>query len=83
MNQLIEDTLKGIAEHGAFAILFVKTQEGGVDIRPIGSAWGNDIMEAIREMDAKHPDCKFRLYEHNYDDWRRYFEGVVGRDRLM
>lgn len=66
-----------------FALLAVLTHEGNIIIRPIGGDWGYDIIEAIQEMAEKYPNCKMRLYEHLYDDWRRYFEGVVPWEQLL
>jgi hypothetical protein len=68
---------------GTFAILAVLTQECDVFFRPIGGDWGFDIIEAIQEADEMFPNCRYRLFEHRYDDWRRYFDGVVARDRLL
>jgi hypothetical protein len=75
--------IKDLAEPGVFALLTALTPEGDVIIRPIGGDWKTDIIEAIQETAEKYPGCKFRLFEHNYDIWRRYFEGVVPKEQLL
>lgn len=78
-----KDMVSGLVKSGVFALLAAQTLEGNVILRPIGGDHGSDIIEAIRDMDRTNPGCKMRLFEHNYDDWRRYFEGIVPRSQLL
>lgn len=74
---------KALIQKGTFALLVIETQDGKIVLRPIGGTYGCNITEAAKEMDAQYPACKMRLYEHNYDSWRRYFEGDISKDQLI
>jgi len=77
------DAVKSLVERGTFAVLAVLTKEGNVVLRPIGGRWGAGIVDAVQEMAEKYPGCKMRLFEQNYDDWERYFEGIVPKEQVL
>jgi len=66
-----------LAECGVFAILLIQTQENKTLMRPIGGQWQPGISDAISEAVNEFPSCKMKLLARNYNDWRKYFEGIV------
>lgn len=74
---------KALIQKETFALLVVEKQEGEIILRPIGGAYGYNITDAAKEMDAQHPGCIMRLYEHNYDTWERYFKGDIRKEQLI
>lgn len=76
-------SVKSLAEPGIFAVLVVMTQEGEVLMRPIGGRWGAGIVDAVQEMAQRYPNCKMRLFEQNYRDWKMYFEGIIAREQML
>lgn len=74
---------KALIQKETFALLVIETQDGEIVLRPIGGDYGCNITEAAKELEAQHPGCKMRLYEHNYDSWKRYFEGELPKEQLI
>lgn len=79
----LADSVKSLVDQGTFSVLVALTKENEVILRPIGGRWGASITDAIREMAQKYPGCKMRLFEQNYDDWHRYFQGIVSKEQLL
>ncbi|WP_422445318.1 hypothetical protein [Thermoanaerobacterium sp. DL9XJH110] len=77
------NSIKSLVEQGTFAVLAVLTKEGDVILRPIGGRWDAGIVDAVKEMAEKYPGCKMRLFEQNYDDWERYFRGIISKNQLL
>lgn len=77
------DVAKSLAQPGVFALLVAQTADGEVILRPIGGEWGPDITEAIRELTQRYPGCRMRLFEHEYNTWRRYFKGIIPEELLL
>lgn len=82
IEELLNST-KSLVEQGTFAVLAVLTKEGEVTLRPIGGRWGAGIVDAVKEMAEKYPGCRMRLFEQNYDDWQRYFQGIISKEQLL
>lgn len=80
---VIPDNLRALTVPGTFALLAALTRENEIILKPINANENADIIEAIQEIVAEHPGCKMRLFEHNYNSWKRYFEGVVPREQLL
>lgn len=83
MNNTNRNVAEELAQKGIFAILLVITPEGEVVPRPIGNPFGSSIHEAILEMNERYPSSKMKLFEQNYDSWRRYFNGIIDHDQLL
>lgn len=77
------EELNALTQKGTFALLVIETRDGEIALRPIGGAYGCDITEAAKEMNARYSGCKMRLYEHNYNTWERYFEGDIDKAQLI
>ncbi|QSQ10600.1 hypothetical protein H0A61_03010 [Koleobacter methoxysyntrophicus] len=75
--------IKSLPERGVFALLVVLTEEGETVLRPIGGRWGSGIVDAVKEMSEKYPGCRMKLFEQNYDDWERYFRGIISKKQLL
>lgn len=75
--------VKSLPERGVFALLVVLTEEGETVLRPIGGHWGSGIVDAVKEMAEKYPGCRMKLFEQNYDDWERYFRGIISKKQLL
>lgn len=82
-TEKLADSVKSLVDQGTFAVLSVLTKENEVILRPIGGRWGAGITDAIKEMAERYPGCKMRLFEENYDDWHRYFQGIVSKEQLL
>ncbi len=74
---------KALIQKETFALLVIESQDGEIVLRPIGGDYGCNITEAAKELDTQYPGCKMRLYEHNYDSWKRYFEGELPKEQLI
>jgi len=79
----LSNGVKSLVEHGVFAVLVVMTEEGETVLRPIGGRWGSGIVDAVKEMAEKYPGCRMKLFEQNYDDWERYFRGIISKKQLL
>jgi len=82
-DYIIPEGWECLAEPGVFAVLLIQTLEDKTLIRPIGGQWHPGIIDAIEEADKTFPSCKVKLLERNYNDWRKYFRGVVPNERLL
>ena len=71
-----------LLEQGVFALLLAKTVEGDIIIRPIGGDEGYDITVAAKELDAQYPGCTMRLFEQDYEAYRRYFKSSFPKERF-
>lgn len=83
MGTNYSDVAKSLVQTGVFALLIAQTTEGEVITRPIGGEWGPDITEAIRELAQRYPGCRMRLFEHEYNTWRRYFRGIIPMEQML
>ena len=67
-----------------FGLLIVQTTDDKTILRPIGGKYGNGINDAIEEMDAKYPGCKFRILEEGYASSQKYLiTNGISADRLI
>jgi hypothetical protein len=71
---MVEKINECLAEKSVFALLIVKTTGGETVLRPIGGSYGAGINDAIGEMLEKHPGCKMKMFEENYNDYFDYFK---------
>lgn len=83
MNNTNLNVSEELAKKSVFALLLVITPDGEIVPRPIGNPHGSSIHEAILEMNEKYPGSKMKLFEQNYDSWRRYFDGIIDHAQLL
>jgi len=78
----MNDALKSLMDYDTFALLVAVTSSGDVVLRPIGRRYGASIIQAIEEINNRHPDSKMKLFYQDYD-YDKYFKGIVPLERVF